>query len=46
LKVVKDEENVPIDIFGHWDFNFLLLISLYTVYLRKNNEGKHLYKQN
>ena len=46
LVVVKSEVNVPIDVLGHWNFDFLLLVSLDAVDLRKYHEGEHLNNKN
>jgi hypothetical protein len=45
LIVVKSKENIPIDVLSHWNFDFLLLVSLNAVDLRKYHEGKHLNNQ-
>lgn len=45
LIVVEGEEDVPIDVFGHWYLDFLLLVPLDAVDLSKYDEAEHLDEQ-
>ncbi len=43
LKVVVGEEEVPIDVFGHGDLHFLLLVAFDVVDLGEDYETEELY---
>lgn len=43
MKVVVGEEEVPIDVFGHGDLHFLLLVAFDVVDLGEDYETEELY---